>query len=89
MYIYKSDHHLIYLIEYDYLENYVSKQYGIQNVLDLELGIEYLKDFNQSNARLEISVGWEQQVWINQTFYLPKSGNLTLQGLNTKLGLSF
>jgi len=71
-------------------ELYTNVQYGIQNVLDLELGLRWYKKFDDDTMGVLIQAGWEQQLWINHSQMIQGvSSNLSLQGLTTRFRLDF
>ena len=44
-----------------------SSCFGMQPILDFELGFRYEKDFCCCRYRLGVDIGWEQQFWFNHT----------------------
>ncbi len=64
-------------------------QYGLQNVVDIEMGIRWGMRFDNDNMGFMIQVGWDQQVWINHAQYAAQASNLSVQGLDVKLKFDF
>lgn len=78
--------------EYDNLAdayniNTLSQTYGVQTVLDLEMGLRWSMVFDENSFGMMLQAGWDQQVWINHNQIT--SGNLNLQGLVVKARFDF
>jgi len=69
--------------------NTQSTQYGLQNVLDLEVGVRWGMTFDDDTMGVSIQGGWEQQVWINHAQFANTESSLSLQGLTARLRLDF
>lgn len=69
--------------------NTAGVQYGIQNVIDLEMGIRWGMRFDDDTMGIMFQVGWDQQIWINHAQYGTSAGNLSLQGLDVKARFDF
>ena len=65
--------------------------YTIKPVLELALGVRYEMLFSQDRYQFFAQAGWEQQIWWDQNQLSGRTdfGNLTLQGLDVKLGFAF
>ena len=77
---------------FDYLqENSKQNKHTLTPVLELGLGLEYMKWFYNEAYMLELKAGWEHQIWFgtNQFQYSSTQGNLTLQGFTFKAGFHF
>lgn len=70
-------------------QNFSSTQYGIQNVLDLELGVRWATTFDDDTMGASIQMGWEQQVWFNNCHLYDQTTNLSMQGLTARLRFDF
>ena len=68
-----------------YTQNYSHKDYPINLVADLFLGLGYQVYFGHNDYGLSIAAGWETQVWVNWV----NSTDLSLQGLDVKLRFDF
>lgn len=64
-------------------------------VLELGIGVEWDTFFSSDDYHLTLAVGWEEQVWWGNNFYISEtcpqdtSGNLTMQGLNFTVRFDF
>jgi hypothetical protein len=68
-------------------------------ILDLNLGLRYCLPFSNGRYAFAVQVGWEEHVYFNQNrlrSYLnlrmmdqPRSGNVTLQGVNLQVRFDF
>ena len=60
-------------------------------VLEMGLGLTYMTWFSCEDYMLEVSAGWEQQVWMDFNHFvdLNRQGNLSTQGLTVKAAFSF
>ncbi len=67
----------------------------MQPVVEIALGLRYELSFGQENCyRFLVQAGWEQQIWWHQNQFLDTyqgltGGDLTLQGLDVKIGFAF
>jgi hypothetical protein len=57
-----------------YSQNFVDKQYGIQSVFDVEMGLRWQMSFDDNTYAFLIQAGWEQQIWLNHTRFTSASG---------------
>jgi hypothetical protein len=64
-------------------------QYGIQNVIDLQMGIRWGMRFDNDNYGISFQAGWDQQVWINHAQYPSSASNLSIQGLDIRARFDF
>jgi len=64
-------------------------QYGIQNVIDIQMGLRWGMRFDDNNMGISFQAGWDQQVWINQSQNATGASNLSLQGLDIKARFDF
>jgi len=70
------------------------KNQTILPVIEMGVGLSYMQWFANERYQLYAKAGWEEQIWIGYNYNTPSgtfnnTGNLTLQGLTTKLGLAF
>jgi hypothetical protein len=70
-----------------YNYNTQSQTYGVQTVIDLEMGLRWSMVFDENSFGMMLQAGWDQQVWINHNQI--SSGNLNLQGLVVKARFDF
>ena len=64
-------------------------QYGLQNVIDIEMGIRWGMRFDNDSMGISFQAGWDQQVWINHAKYATNASNLSIQGLDIKARFDF
>jgi hypothetical protein len=71
--------------------NIKGSQYGIQNVIDLQMGIRFKMRFNDDQMGFQCQLGWEQQLWINhvQSPVANGTSNLSIQGLDLRARFDF
>jgi hypothetical protein len=80
------------LTSFNYLQGDIKQNnHTLTPVLELGLGLEYMKWFYDEAYMLELKAGWEHQIWFgtNQFQYSSTQGNLTLQGFTFKAGFHF
>ena len=68
-------------------------------VVEMALGLRYETLFSNDNYQFFVQAGWEQQIWLDQNQFIRSvfehnssfstSGELTMQGLDVKVGLAF
>ena len=60
-------------------------------VLEMELGLTWMTWFHNNDYMLQISAGWEEQVWMNFNHFVDTNryGNLSTQGLTVKAEFAF
>jgi hypothetical protein len=60
-------------------------------IFETGLGLTYMAWFNQDECLLQISAGWEQQVWLGYNHFIDfnRTGNLSVHGLTIKVGFAF
>jgi hypothetical protein len=67
----------------------------MQPVVEIALGLRYELSFGEKDCyRFLVQAGWEQQIWWHQNQFLAlfngiSRGDLTLQGLDVKVGFAF
>jgi len=64
-------------------------QYGLQNVIDIQMGIRWGMRFDDDAMGISFQAGWDQQVWINHAKYATNASNLSIQGLDIKARFDF
>jgi hypothetical protein len=71
--------------------NTEGSQYGVQYVLDIQMGIRWGMRFNDDTMGFGLQLGWDQQVWINhvQEPVAASASNLSLQGLDFRARFDF
>lgn len=71
--------------------NVKGSQYGIQNVIDLQLGLRFKMRFNDDSMGFLCQLGWDQQIWINHVQFpvANGNGNLSIQGLDLRARFDF
>ena len=70
-----------------YSQNFVDKQYGIQSVFDIEMGLRWQMSFDDNTYAFLIQAGWEQQIWLNHTRFTSVANGLGSSGQNGDLSL--
>ncbi len=72
-------------------QNINSVQYGLQNVVDLGMGLRWYLPFDDNTMGFTIQAGWDQQVWINQNSLNGnvQGGNLSIQGFDLRFKFDF
>lgn len=69
--------------------NTIGTQYGIQNIVDIQMGLRWAMRFDDNTMGFSVQVGWDQQVWINHAQYATKASNLSVQGLDVRARFDF
>jgi hypothetical protein len=66
-------------------------QYGLQYVVDIQMGIRWAMRFNDDTMGFGLQAGWDQQVWINhvQSPVSTSASNLSIQGLDIRARFDF
>jgi hypothetical protein len=64
-------------------------QYGLQNVIDIQMGLRWQMQFDDNTMGILIQAGWDQQVWINHAQFTNQASNLSVQGLDVKFSFDF
>ncbi len=60
-------------------------------VIETGLGLAYITWFNEDRLRMQVQLGWEQQIWTDFNYFTQGQGygNLAIQGMTLKAGLTF
>jgi len=65
----------------------------IEPVLEVSLGLQYMRDFRGGRRRFTFQLGWEEQVWFAHNRFISPAGdmtgNLTFQGITGKLAFAW
>jgi len=73
--------------------NTESSFHTLRPVLEMQIGLQWSKEFRNGHQRLDIMACWEEQVWFNQNEFIDltvdRYGDLNLQGLTAKFSYSF
>jgi hypothetical protein len=66
-------------------------QYGLQNVIDIQMGLRWNMRFNDDTMGFGFQIGWDQQIWINhvQQPFSTASSNLSIQGIDLRARFDF
>jgi hypothetical protein len=64
-------------------------QYGLQNVIDIQMGLRWQMQYDDNKMGFLIQAGWDQQVWINHAQFTNQASNLSIQGLDLKIRFDF
>lgn len=75
----------------DVTYNTEGTQYGLQNVIDIQMGLRWNMRFDDDTMGFGLQLGWDQQIWINHVLepVSTTSSNLSIQGIDLRARFDF